>query len=65
MFSSIEKKKRISSAQIECPCCNTKVKFEHHLNTDWYGILRYYSCKVFKERLVSQNGGELNISAPR
>lgn len=47
-----------------CPDCETKVKYLHGMDTDWYGRLDYYKCKCCKERFVSQDGGELTIAAP-
>lgn len=47
-----------------CTDCNRVAKFQHKMNTDWYGVLKYYKCSSCKERLVSQDGGELAIAAP-
>ena len=61
----METKKKSKTPQIVCPDCDTKVRLVNELDTDWYGNLKYYQCKVCKERFVSQNGGELSIAAPR
>jgi predicted SprT family Zn-dependent metalloprotease len=47
-----------------CPDCDTKLRLVNELNTDWYGNLKYYYCKVCKERLVSRDNGDLEIAAP-
>lgn len=54
----MEKKKKML-----CPDCETPVKLTNELNTDWYGNLKYYRCKVCKEIFVARNNGELQIAA--
>ncbi len=46
-----------------CVCGGTKLKDDGEYKTDWYGVLHYYKCKCCKERLVSMDGGELEIAA--
>lgn len=57
------KKKNPKNSKVHCPYCDSQLKFIHELSTDWYGNLKYYSCSVCKERLVSQNSGEPCIAA--
>jgi len=47
-----------------CPDCGAEVKLTDSINTDRYGKLVYYNCKVCKEEFVSKDGGELAIAAP-
>ena len=64
--SNLDNIKKISNKQKEeilCPDCEEPVKFEHEMNTDRHGNLKYYTCKNCKERFVSQDGGELDIAA--
>lgn len=42
-----------------CLDCNVQSRLTHKHSTDWYGVLKYYKCPNCKEKLVSQNGGEL------
>jgi len=61
----MKEKKKIKASEVHCPYCYSKLKFIHELSTDWYGNLKYYSCSVCNERLVSQNSAEPCIAAPR
>lgn len=47
-----------------CVCGGKKLKFDYSYNTDWYGNLHYWKCRCCKEKLVCQDGKELEIAAP-
>jgi len=47
-----------------CVCGGKKLTDLGGMDTDWYGHLHYYKCKCCKEKLVSQDSGELEIAAP-
>lgn len=48
----------------KCPDCNSIINLNNTFNTERHGVLRYYDCKKCKETFVSQDGGDLAISAP-
>lgn len=58
---SIQRKTEI--AQRICPDCSKPVTFLYELNTDWYGILKYFKCKRCFETFVLRESDSLAIAA--
>lgn len=47
----------------KCPDCNSPAKFLFEINTDCYGLLKYFNCTVCKDTYVLRNSGDLEIAA--
>lgn len=47
-----------------CPDCGETLIERNIIDTDRYGILAYFWCKVCEENYVSRNGNEVEIAAP-
>jgi rubredoxin len=56
--------RKVNKDVVLCPDCTAPVVFQHEMNTDWYGILKYYKCPTCKEKFVSQNDEQIEIAAP-
>lgn len=61
----IEETKKVEVEKCNCPDCNMPVNFLYELNTDWYGMLKYFKCRSCKETFVLRDSGNIAIAARR
>lgn len=47
--------------KMPCQTCGKLMNLQNELNTDRYGVLKYYDCRDCHETYVSQGGSELDL----
>lgn len=61
---TVKKDDKCPECEHECECAGRRITMTGSMNTDWYGKLRWFKCRCCGAKLVSQDGGELEIAAP-